>query len=223
MRFNKILFDLDGTLCDTFDDLCASRNAVLEGYGYKPLGRAENLRDISLVDTEFMRMGLPEEKRNDREFAAEAIRLFRAHQDEHFLDKTHPFEGMREAVEEVIRAGAVTAVLTNKSHDRACTVVEKFFGGLFDTVRGAVPGTFFKPDPRLTAEVLLELGLEHGEDLSSVVLVGDSQIDVQTAKNASIACIAVTWGYRKKELLIADGADFTVDTPRELLDILLKD
>lgn len=219
LKWKTILFDVDGTLLETIYNSMQGRNATLEHFGFPAHDEKQTRLDISYADPDFLTMGIPEEHRKDPGLFEKMFSWYNDYQVAHNLDVTYPFPGAVEAVNAAYDTGAALAVLSNKSDHRVKELCEHFFPGKFAFIRGSVAGTYYKPDPRLTRLVLDAVG----GDPASAVLVGDSNLDVASAHNANLPCIAVTWGYRARDLLVADGPDYLADTPEQLIELLTKD
>ena len=137
--------------------------------------------------------------------------------DAHKADKTAAYAGMPEAVARMKEAGVSLAVLSNKADQMAGPVVEHYYPGIFPLVQGAVDGLPVKPDPTL----LLRLMERMGADPARTLFVGDSNVDIQTAKNGGLTSCGVLWGFRSRQELEAEGADYLVETPEELIQVVL--
>ena len=138
------------------------------------------------------------------------------HYDEHKKDNTAPYDGIVQTLESLKRNGIKLAVVTNKAHSAAKPLVEEFFCKTFDEVVGQKENVPTKPNPQSVFSVLEKLNVTPDECL----FVGDSGVDMQTAKNAGIKAVGVLWGFRKKEELIEDGADEIISSPLDLLKII---
>ncbi|MBQ8533278.1 MAG: HAD family hydrolase [Clostridia bacterium] len=216
-KFDAVIFDLDGTLCNTFEDLCLSLDAACEQFGFEPKSREHHLENINTGAYEFVRSALPDDVSEQK--LKEVFSWYRAYYDTHFLDHTTVFEGMKELVINLRKKGIKTGVLTNKVHSCTLMVIEKFFGfELFDGILGNTDEFPSKPDTPMTYEVMKRMGVTAN---MKTAMVGDSDVDYHTAKNAALTAIAVTWGYRSKEYLAALSPDFMADSVNELHDILL--
>jgi phosphoglycolate phosphatase len=216
MKFKGVIFDLDGTLVDTLGDIGSSMNRALGEKGF-PLRRAEEYREmVGWGIVRLASLALPENKRNEetaKELAAEAARYYA----ETPLAVSKPYPGIREVVAELKRRKIKTAVLTNKPDPVAQLVIAGLFPpGSFDVVLGERKGSKRKPDPSSVWEILLELGLSPRD----TIFMGDSEIDMETALAAECHALAVSWGYRPKELLLKAGAQRIIDKPEELLSII---
>lgn len=214
--FKAIILDLDGTLAYTIDDLRSGMNGMLEETGY-PLRSVEDiLSAINYGSREFVRRCLPEEAGNDKEIFEKCFERYNYHYARHYLDSTHPYDKMPETLDVLKKKGYKLAVLSNKGHEHTVNLVNKIFPeGLFDIVLGNSGRFPTKPEPDSALYIATELGVKPNE----VLYVGDSNIDMQTARNAGFFACGVTWGYRSADVLISSGASVLLSKPEELLVI----
>jgi phosphoglycolate phosphatase len=210
-----VVFDLDGTLADTLRDISDAVKVSLEHFAL-PVQPLERVRA-------FIGDGLPQlmsraAGTNDPDRVAGLVERFRDYYSLNYLRHTHLYPGMEEAVSALRRAGCPISVLSNKPHDstqRICNALRP--AGSLDAVAGASDEYPKKPDP--TAALLLAERM--GRPPQRVVMVGDSAIDVQTARNAGMRCVAVTWGFRDRPELEAARPDAIVDRPEQLPLVIL--
>ena len=209
--FTHIIFDLDGTLLNTIDDLADAGNHVCAAHGWPThtVGQFKRMvgSGIPNLVSRFTPDGLGEEE------LAQALAEFSAYYGEHKEDKTAPYPGVPELLDALKGAGVRMAVLSNKAHALAGPVVEHYFPGVFEYVQGAIPDAPLKPDP-----TLLHALMEHiGARPESTLFVGDSDVDVLTGKNGGLTVCGVLWGFRDREELESAGADYIMERPEELL------
>ena len=214
MAYKLVLFDLDGTLLDTLDDLSEAVNYALGLRGLPGHTREEYMKMVGHGIRNLVKQALSAEKQEDEALIDSALADFKAHYTAHIDVYTHPYPGMQRVVEMLHKAGVLMAVASNKFQEGAEYLIRKFFPGIpFVAVLGNRPGFPLKPDPEIVGEVLRRSGVRPGD----AVLVGDSPTDMKTASNGGIDAIAVTWGYRPMK-------DFpgvkTVDSAEELMGIL---
>lgn len=215
--YKLAIFDLDGTLLDTLNDLANACNYALNEMGF-PIHKVEEYKNFvgggryKLIDKI-----LPDENKCE-EIINKTMSLFDNYYEAHMIDLTKPYDGIYEMIEELISKNVEIAVVSNKPHEFTVDVVKKFFNGKFKVVYGHRPEFPTKPNPESVLQVINELKVEK-EDC---VYIGDSDVDIKTASNASIASIGVSWGFRGRKELQAAGADFVVDSPKELKNIILK-
>ena len=193
MSCKLVLFDLDGTLLDTLDDLSEAVNHALGERGFPGHDREAYRKMVGHGVRNLVKQALPEERQADEDLVDTVLASFKAWYTAHIDVHTRPYPGMPEVVTRLHAAGVKLAVASNKFQEGAEYLVRKFFPGIpFVAVLGNRPGFPLKPDPEIVGEVLRRSGIRP-ED---AVLVGDSPTDMKTAANGGIDAIAVTWGYR---------------------------
>ncbi len=217
MSYKAVLFDLDGTLLDTLDDLGDSMNAVLAAHGYPthPIpSYAEFVGDGVVV---LVRRCLPPDARENDAIVNELVPLMRKEYSLRWKAKTRPYDGIPELLDGLAARGVRMAVLSNKPHPATVEVVAHFFPGRkFDATLGARPGVPIKPDAGAALDVSRQLAIPPGEFL----YLGDTNTDMQTARAAGMYAIGVLWGFRTAQELTSSGADRLVSDPREVLSLL---
>jgi len=214
MKYQLAIFDLDGTLLNTLDDLADSTNYIMRQFGY-PERTVEEVRKFvgngirKLLERSAPMGTSPEEI--DRMFVQ-----FKEHYGAHCADKTKPYDGIMELLNALKKQGVKLAVVSNKADYAVKALCEQYFPEYFDVAVGERVGIARKPAPDTVHEVLKNLQMEK----SQAVYIGDSEVDVQTAKNAELNCIAVDWGFRDKKVLKEAGAETIVSTPEILFNYL---
>lgn len=215
-----MIFDLDGTLVNTLEDLADAANAALRGFGLTERSFEECRAMIGNGLRKFIERAAGftcEQGGGDDDFVDKLIELFKAHYEKNYCAKSYVYAGVKDTVYELKGMGIKLAVLTNKEHDFAVKLVEELFGkGVFEHIAGARDGRKVKPDTASTFEALEVLGTEPGE----VFFVGDSDVDIFTAKAAGVKAVGVKWGYRGSDSLIEAGADFLIDKPCEIVRLI---
>ncbi|MBR3503597.1 MAG: HAD-IA family hydrolase [Clostridia bacterium] len=209
-----VLFDLDGTLLDTLDDLTASVAHAMRAMGLRPRTRDEVRAFVGNGARPLCEKCLGEgaaEADVDRLQA-----LFQAHYKEHLHDATAPYPGVMEALEALRSRGVKRGVVSNKFSAATRAVCELYFGGLIDAVVGEEPGVRKKPAPDTLLAVMDRLGVSPAE----CAMVGDSPQDILAAKAADCRSVGVTWGFRSRAELEAAGADAIADSADELSAVL---
>ncbi len=200
-----VLFDLDGTLVNSLADLGDSTNYALSKFGF-PVHEIEKYKYfVGDGMQKLIERVLPEDSR-DEETKAKVFECFWNRYAEHYLDKTVAYDGIDNVIEALKQMGLKIAVVSNKADEMAKIVTEKIFGNVFDSVTGKREGYPTKPNPKLTLEIIGELGVEPQE----CVFVGDSGMDMATAKNSGCVALGVLWGFRKSDELLQNGADYLV-------------
>jgi phosphoglycolate phosphatase len=211
-QYDTYIFDLDGTLLDTLDDLAAAVNYALRTYGMPEHSRDDVRRFVGNGVRMLMIRAIPNGEQNPR--FEEAFSTFRQYYLEHSLDRTRPYDGVPEMLKALKQRGCRLAVVSNKFYAATQELCRHFFA---DTIEVAVgeheaEGIRKKPAPDTVNEALSQLGVDHRH----AVYVGDSDVDLQTARNTGLPCISVLWGFRDKDFLLANGATTLITTPQEL-------
>jgi len=215
--YRYVIFDLDGTLLNTLADLADAGNYTcrFNGWPEHPVDAYKYFVGNGMA--KLVERFTPEEYRTPEQLKA-ALDVFIPRYDAHKEDKTVPYAGIPEALVRLSAAGVHMAVLTNKAHPLAEQVMERYFPGVFSYVQGALPDKPTKPDPALLWELMERMGAKKEKTL----FVGDSNVDIRTAKNAGLTSCGVLWGFRTAEELAAEGADHLVQTPEQLADLILR-
>lgn len=212
-----VIFDLDGTLLDTLEDLADSGNAVLEMHDFSPHSTAAYRTFIGDGMAKLVERIFPAGEVSDPAVLAKRLQQYKEAYEQHWRNKTQVYEGITELLDDLSQRGVKTAVLTNKAHDFAVKCVDEFLGDYpWGVVFGQREGVPRKPDAAGALGALEVMGVTAPEAL----FVGDSSVDMQTAVNASIEAVGVSWGFRSQEELLANGASVVIDAPRELLGLL---
>lgn len=211
-----VIFDLDGTLLDTIEDLANACNYSLSTLGYEVYKIDEYKRFIGNGRYKLIERILPEGSKKGDSFNR-ALALFDQYYGEHMVDMTRPYEGIIDLLDCLIEKGIKLTIVSNKPHEFTTEVVEKYFGNSFEIVYGQREGCPVKPDPRTIFEVIDRIEV----DLQNCVYVGDSDVDIKTARNAGIKSIGVAWGFRGQGELEEAGADFIATSVKELEKIIL--
>lgn len=216
MRFQAAVFDLDGTLLNTLGDLTDACNHVCRQNGWPVFTEDQVGHMVGNGIAKLAERFTPEAQRTPETLAA-ALAEFTAYYGAHKADRTAPYPGTVRALEALRAAGMKTAVLSNKADALCRPLVSRYFGDVFDVVRGKVDGVPAKPDPTSLRAVLRELGVA-AED---AVYVGDSDVDVLTGHNAGLAVCGAEWGFRGREELTRAGADLLAGSMTELAALVL--
>lgn len=214
--FKTAIFDLDGTLLNTLDDLTDATNHVCAQNGWPAFTSQQVRRMVGNGNPKLVERFTPEEERTPEKMA-ESLRQFMEYYEIHKMDKTAPYPGVAEALAALRAAGMRTAVLSNKADAFCPALVRHYFGDVFNAVRGKRDGIPAKPDPAGVHALLAELG----DCAAQTVYVGDSDVDVLTGHNAGLIVCGVTWGFRGREELVRAGAELLADSAEELKNLLL--
>lgn len=210
MEYRAVLWDMDGTVLDTLEDLWAAVNVSLRRFG---------LPEVSL---DRVRMGLgngaahliaccaPEERRE------EVLGFYKPWYDAHCNLRTRPYEGILPLMERLKAAGIRQALISNKPDPAVRELARFYFPDLLETAVGESEGVRRKPEPDAVLSAVERMGLAAGD----CVYVGDTEVDLETARRAGMDCIAVTWGFRSREQLLNAGATCLADTAEELEKLL---
>ena len=214
MGKNTILFDLDGTLLNTLDDLAESVNAALASFDLPSRSKQQVRRALGRGIRYLMSRSVPDGEANP---AFEAVfAAFRAHYNAHCRDKTRPYDGIPELLEKLLRQGWRMALVSNKVDSAVQILYHDFFSTSLSLAVGQREGIPTKPDPAMPRFALEALGARPEE----AVYIGDSEVDYETARNAGLACVLVSWGFRDREELEALGPEGLCDAPEALPEIL---
>ena len=215
-RYRLVIFDLDGTILDTLEDLAASVNHALAACGYPTRTVDEVRRFVGNGVRKLVQRAVPAgtgEAEMEKVFAA-----FKEHYAVHSMDATRPYPYITFLLKGLKLKGMRLAVVSSKLDGAVGPLCEHFFPGLFDVTVGERPGVRKKPAPNAVEAVLKALDISR----EKAVYIGDSEVDIATAKNAGMDEIAVTWGFRDGAFLRQQGAKRLVDSPGELYDILTE-
>lgn len=212
--FRYVFFDLDGTLLNTIDDLAAAGNYALERQGLPAYPVERYKYFVGNGIPKLIERILPEG--SGKELQDRTHELFAEYYGAHSEDMTRPYEGITELLDRLCAGGIKTAVITNKDDIFAGELIRKYFGERVTAVYGSVPGIPHKPDPTIVNKALSELGAAR----EAVLYVGDSGVDMQTAKNAGLVSAGVLWGFRKEDELRENGAVYICDSPEKISGIV---
>lgn len=215
MKYKAVIWDLDGTLLDTLQDLASAVNHSLEAFGL-PLRSVEEVRTFvgngirKLIDR-----AVP--AGTDPATADGVFGEFRTYYAAHCSDTTAPYEGIPGLLADLARAGVKMAIVSNKADFAVQDLTRHYFGDKIAVAVGAREDMPKKPAPDMVEYALTALGITKGE----AVYVGDSEVDVITARNTGMDCLSVAWGFRSEEILRAAGATTILRTPQELKKAVL--
>jgi len=211
MKYKVAVFDLDGTLLDTLEDLADTMNACLRARGMAERSLEEVRGFVGNGIRRLVERSVPPgaDARLMDEIYGDFIRYYK----DHCAVKTRPYPEIPEVLRKLKAAGVLTAVVSNKADEAVQTLCETFFGGLIDYASGDRAGIRKKPCPDGVLSALEQLGARPAD----AVYIGDSEVDFETARNAGTGLILVTWGFREEKTLSSLGAGKIVCKPSELL------
>ena len=214
MRYKTVLWDLDGTLLNTLTDLANSVNHALAACGLPAVdaqqvsaGTGNGVRELLMACT-------PDGENCPR--FKEVCDAFVAHYGVHSKDQTRPYDGIMDVLDTLLGEGVKLAIVSNKVDFAVKALSRDYFGERMLSAVGDDPSRAKKPAPDSVWEAMRQMGVTAQE----TVYIGDSDVDVITARNAGIPCIAVTWGFRSEESLLAAGAQYVARKPEEILQIV---
>jgi len=213
-KFDAVIFDLDGTLLYTLDDVTDSINYMLEKHHFALRSRDEIKSFVGEGAGRLMERAIPGGRSNP-EFE-KCLADYFVHYFANMQNKTYPFEGIPETVRKLYEGGFKMAVVSNKIDNATKELTQKYFGDYIKVAIGQSADIASKPAPDTVFQALEELGVSPDKAL----YVGDMEIDIETARNSGTVSVAVTWGYRAREFLEENGAEYVIDRPQELLDIV---
>ena len=210
-EYDAYIFDLDGTLLDTLSDLAASVNAALKACSM-PIRTIDEVRAfVGNGVRVLMQRAVPEG--TEEKHMEEALEIFRHHYLVHSMDTTKPYGGIIPLLETLKSRGKKVAVVSNKFQKATQELCDHFFGQLVDVAIGESEQIRKKPAPDTVVEAMRRLGV----NTTQAVYIGDSDVDIQTARNCSLPCISVLWGFRSRDFLLQHGATTFVESPGEIL------
>ena len=211
-----VIFDLDGTLLNTIEDLGHAANYALERNGYATHSMASYPYFVGNGVRRLMTRVLPEDAR-DNETVDRVLSDFLEYYDEHCTDCTKPYNGMPELLQDLSYQGVAMAVASNKYQKAVDKIIPHFFPDInFIAIEGHREGVNVKPDPSVLFTILSKAHVAKADCL----YVGDSGVDMETARRACIDSVGVTWGFRSKKELVEYYADVIVNDPVEIFDIV---
>lgn len=212
IRYNTVIWDLDGTLLDTLTDLMNSINFALGKFGYLPRTLEQIRTSVGNGVRVLMELSIPGGTENpDYEAAFE---IFSEHYEEHNMDNTGPYAGVVEVINKLSEMGVKQAIVSNKVDSGVQTLNKAFFG--VDTAIGVQEGLERKPAPDMVWKAMEILGAEK----KTTVYIGDSEVDLATARNSGLDSISVLWGFRSAEELMPYKPMRTVKSPEEIIEII---
>lgn len=214
MNEKAIIFDLDGTLIDSLIDIALCANIVLKEFNL-PTHDIDAYRNFLGGGASFlMKNCMP--KNSSEELLKKVLDRFKVVYDDELHTNTKPYEGIYDLIKELKQKGIKIGVLSNKPHYFTCKYVEEFFGEFnLDEVHGQKEEVAKKPDPKAAIDIANSFNIS----CENIFFVGDSDVDMNTAKNANMIPIGVQWGFRGPEELIEHGAKYIVKTPKDIIKL----
>ena len=216
-KYELVIFDIDGTILYTLDDICDGVNTALEKHGLPVRSKDEIRRHIGNGIRHEIESSVPQG--TDESTIDAVFHDFHAWYQIHCNDATRPYDGIVELLQELRNAGIHCAVVSNKADYAVKALNDIYFKGLLEAGVGEKDGIARKPAPDEVNEVLRLLDI----DKKKAVYIGDSEVDIETAANAQMDCIAVAWGYRDHKWLQECGAEVIVDDVNQLKSLLLNE
>lgn len=206
-----VIFDLDGTLLYSLEDLMDSVNYTLDLFGYQKRTLEEITSSVGNGVKHLLRQSLP--ANIDDEEMEKCFLIFKDYYSEHCCDKTHPYDGIVDMMKVLKDKDLKLCIVSNKFQSAAEEVCDFYFKGLYDMVIGESESCRRKPAPDGINMICDFYGVEKDE----VLFLGDSEVDIKTAENAGVFCVSVLWGYRDKQFLTDNGAKLFINNPDEII------
>ena len=211
---NTIIFDLDGTLLNTLEGLKNSTNFALKKFNCPEITLEQTRSFVGNGVRKLIERAIPNgEKNPDFE---KCLNTFKEHYSKTMYQKTVAYDGIEDMLTELKKRGVKTGVVSNKFDTAVKELCKNYFDGLIIVAIGESPNVRKKPAPDSVLKSMKILGAKP----ENTLYVGDSDVDIQTAKNSNLKSVGVTWGFRDRELLEEEGADFIINTPCELLELI---
>lgn len=216
MKIDTLIFDLDGTLLNTLGDLHACFNYAIKYYGYPERTLDEIKSFVGNGIKKAIQRALPYDVEDEK--LNNIIELFKKYYQEHMYDLTYPYDGILTLLKELKDKGYKIAVVSNKYDYAVKELCEKYFKNYIDIAIGEGNGVRKKPN----SDGIIQAIKVVNSDKNSTIYIGDSEVDIQTAKNIDIPCISVLWGFKDKDFLERHGAKVFAQTPNDIIKIIEK-
>ena len=214
MNYKLLIFDLDGTILNTLEDLCSSTNYALQAHNFPTRTIEEVRKFVGNGIQKLIERAVP--SGTSVETIEQVLQTFKEHYAIHCADNTSPYDGIMELLTTLRAKGCLTAVVSNKADFAVQSLCKDYFPDMFDFVVGEREGIRRKPYPDSVEEVLKKLQIEKEQ----AVYIGDSDVDIQTAANSGLQSIIVKWGFRDEAFLRKHGAKIIVDKPSAILSFI---
>lgn len=215
-RINTVIFDMDGTVLYTLDDLKTATNVILRQYGYPERSLDEVRQFVGNGIRKTIERAVPADVAENQELIDLMFTDFQKYYDVHCLDETRPYDGILELMDTLKAKGYKMAIVSNKVDTAVKELNQHFFGDRVPVAIGEKPGVKKKPSPDTVFAALEELGSTKEES----VYIGDSDVDFNTALNSDMPCISVLWGFRDRDFLERMGASTFAQKPEDILGLL---
>lgn len=214
MNYQLIIFDLDGTVLNTLEDLYRSTDYALKQCDFPERTKDEIRQFVGNGIRKLIERAVPAQ--TPEEQIRQVHQVFTEYYEKHCADNTRPYDGIPEVLQKLRQSGMKTAVVSNKADYAVQILCKDYFPGMFDAVAGEREGIRRKPAPDAVQAVLQTLQISK----EKAIYIGDSDVDIETAENAGMSCISVAWGFRDREFLLRHGAQKIISRPEELLHLL---
>lgn len=214
-HYNTVIFDLDGTLLNTIDDLTNALNHTLAEFDLPVRSLSEVQSFVGNGLRRLLELAIPEGLNHPK--FEEVFAAFKAYYTSHCKEVTAPYPGIMEVLAELHRNKVPMAIVSNKNDAAVKELAADFFSGIIPVAIGERTGVSKKPAPDTVFTALEELG----QTTTDTVYVGDSEVDLMTAANSGLDCISVSWGFKGRDFLEKEGASTIIDTPQELLEFFI--
>ena len=216
MKKDTIIFDLDGTLLNTLEDLYTAFNYAIKNFGYPERTIEEIISFLGNVIKKAIERALPESV--SEEELQKIISIFKEYYEKNIAVKTNPYDGILPLLKELKNKSCKIAVVSNKYDNAVKELCKKYFGEYIDIAIGESTEIPKKPNPQGVLKAIKELN----SSIESSVYIGDSEVDIQTAKNADLPCISVLWGFKDKDFLVQNGGKYFAKKPKDIIEIIEK-
>ncbi|ABX43470.1 HAD family hydrolase [Lachnoclostridium phytofermentans] len=213
-QIKTVIFDLDGTLLNTLEDLKDSVNATLSTYGYPERSLEEVRQFVGNGVARLMELAVPEQLDNEK--SKEVLECFKVHYARNCDNKTKPYDGILTLLSSLKNQGYHLAIVSNKFDAAVKDLNQLYFSNYIEVAIGQREGVRKKPYPDTVNIALKELG----SCVEEALYIGDSEVDIETAKNAGLKFLSVDWGFRNREELIRSGAQVIVEKPEDIIEYL---
>ena len=215
-KYKIAIFDMDGTILNTLEDLWICTNYALSCYDMPERTLEEVRQFVGNGIAKLIERATPEG--TTEELREQVLDTFKTYYKDHCADKTCPYEGIREVIKELRNQGVMTAVVSNKADFAVQNLCRDYFPGLFDEAVGEREGIRRKPAP----DSVLSILQKHNLAREDAVYIGDSDVDLATSQNAGIDVIMVGWGFRDEAFILSKGAPFVIHNPKEICERVLN-